>query len=147
MTRQHLRALFSDSSSRSGSKHRCFVAKSLQQTWSKMLWQTQSKTLSKHRPCAAKSAWQSYQRLCVSITPCNELGGKRQPKHGKIMSCVKGSPRKEDMGTSLLETSVQPRTMNISAKWSTDIWDRLRKASSRERKFMPFGDVPSKGAE
>ena len=61
MPRQHLRALFSDSSSSALSKRGCFAA-----TW---LGQTQSKILPKHHLSAARSLWQTQSKDPLETLP------------------------------------------------------------------------------
>ena len=90
MPRQHLRALFSDSSSRDGSMRPCFVARLPSQTRSQMLrkhhlpaarslWRTQSKILSKHRPCAAMHGRAaSWKSPCPSSPAGSQVASVRQ---------------------------------------------------------------------
>ena len=71
MPRQHLRALFSDSSSGVLSKHGCFLAR-----W---LWHTQSKILPKHHLSATRSLWRTYLKgpsrktAPVQQSPCGRV--------------------------------------------------------------------------
>ena len=66
MPRQHLRALFSDSSSGILSKHDCFLAR-----W---LWHTQSKILPKHHLSATRSLWLAYFKESLETPPlCSKV--------------------------------------------------------------------------
>ena len=139
MTRQHLRALFSDSSASVGSKHHCLAARSPWQTRSKILsnhhlsaarslWQTQSKTLSKHRPCAAKSSWQSHRssRLFQALSLTKHLqpdrfftNTQRRDRHSLRKAAV--------AGRHLLQKSSQTMRLKCSSKLPIGIWTSLKK--------------------
>ena len=130
MPRQHLRALFSDSSSRVGSMRPCYVARSPSQTRSQMLWkprlpaarllwQTQSRTLSKHRPCAA-----IHGCAASSKSPCpssrqlaSDIRSDRYPNRARRKS--RSSCRKLHFdGRWFLQSTVQIMLCKYSEKGS-----------------------------
>ena len=154
MTRQHLRALFSDSSSSVGSTRACLAASRLDRR------SCGSITSLKQGPSGRQSRRPSRniapvqqspsgklnpESLCSSFLVCRPRSIGRIPYQKAAQEPKLASKVELRCGASF-QKSVHSLNANCSPKRTKDMSAPHQKASSRERKFVTVGRFSQKGA-
>ena len=154
MTRQHLRALFSDSSSSGGSMHACLAASRLDRRSCGSITSLQQGLSGRQSPRPSRNIAPVQQSaggrldpesLCSSFLVCKPRSIGRIP-YQKAAQEPKLASKAELRCIVSCQKSVHTLNNNSSPKQPQDMSGPHQKASSRERKFVTVGRFSQKSA-